>query len=457
MARVAIIGAGASGLSMARYVREFGGEPVIFERGDAVGGIWRFDASAADAARPAYASLRTNTSRKVMGFAGAPFPDGPGDFPDRGEVEDYLAAYQARHALKDCVRFGATVQAIEPGPDGQWLLFCSEASGREVFDSVAVCSGQYKEPAIPSMYQEAQRSGVELLHSALYRTPGTFAGKRVLVAGVGNSGADIAVELCKAGANVAISAPSSTWVIPKHIDGVPYDHFLTNLAIREPFKIGQGIFEGMIRREYERRGVDLSRYRSLLGRAPLDFSRSRMTVNDDLPKLASAGELQVLSKGLGFEGRAFIDVDGRRFECDVVITATGFRHHFPFLPQACQPTNGGTLALYKHVFHPTVPGLCFLGMCGIVGAIFPAVELQARWAASCFTRRSVLPGGGQMVDAVQTHNAMAAMYQMRAARVLQIDYMETLAWELGLGTSSKRKALINRSDDCPVVADMYLN
>jgi len=62
-----------------------------------------------------------------------------------------------------------------------------------------------------------------------------------------------------------------------------------------------------------------------------------------------------------------------------------------------------------------------------------------------------------MVDAVQTHNAMAAMYKVRAARVLQVDYMETLAWELGLGTSSKRKALINRSDDCPVVADMYLN
>lgn len=97
-----------------------------------------------------------------------------------------------------------------------------------------------------------------------------------------------------------------------------------------------------------------------------------------------------------------------------------------------------------------------MGMCGIVGAIFPAIEMQARWIVRMATGRTILPSNLEMQDSIETHLRTSTRHQLRSNRVMQIDYMETLAWELGLGDAAHRIANLDASMLKPVTADDYV-
>ena len=71
-ARVAVVGAGAAGLAAARELRDEGHTAVVFEASHAIGGTWRYDA-APGVHSSMYANLRTNLPRELMGFADLPF------------------------------------------------------------------------------------------------------------------------------------------------------------------------------------------------------------------------------------------------------------------------------------------------------------------------------------------------------------------------------------------------
>lgn len=450
--RVAIIGAGASGLAMARYVRESGGEAVVYERSATVGGVWKFDAAGIDPAQPAYSALRANSSRKVMEFAGHTFAS-EDDYPSRSDVEQYLVQYRDAHGLAACIHHEADVRSIERVSESKWSVSLGGEALSEFFDYVVVCTGLYKVPTIPPLYKQLDPA-VKLTHSALFRNATAYAGKRVLIAGLGNSGADAAVELCRVGAEVAVSSPRGAWVIPKHIGGVPYDYYLTNLTFRESLGSSEAAFEQLILQEYRRTGIDVDRYRQRLAPNPLDLSRSRMTMNSEVLPLIEDGSIKLLSIGERVSAGEFSDACGRSFKFDAVIAATGYQREFPFLDATCQPHQGTVLSLYKHVFHPKVPRLAFLGMCGVVGAIFPVVELQARWVASCFLGARTLPSSDEMTRMVNAHNQMALANSIKPSRVVQVPYMEALALELGLGDAQERMHKV-RTPSHPVVADIY--
>ncbi len=452
MNRVAIIGAGASGLVMARYVREFGGEAVIFERSVAVGGVWRFDETGTDSAQPAYSALRANSSRKVMEFDGHQFTTND-DFLTRSEIEKYLIQYRDVHGLASCIRYETEVRSIERVSDRKWAVYVGDENLPEEFDYVVVCSGLYKVASTPPFYSHLDPT-VKLTHSSLFRSAAGYGGKRVLVVGFGNSGADVAVELCRAGAKVAVSSPRGAWVIPKHINGVPYDHYLTNLTLRASLPSSETAFEQLVLEEHSSMGIDVRRYRERLAPAPLDLSRSRMTMNSDVLPLIENGSIQVLTIGKQIAANEFLDSSGKSFIFDAVVTATGYQRQFSFLDAYCQPHEGSILTLYKHVFHTKVPGLAFLGMCGVVGAIFPVVELQARWVASCFLGPGVLPSSDEMTKMVKTHNDTALFNGIKPSRVVQVPYMEELSRELGINSSQERIDKL-RSPSDPVIAEMY--
>jgi cation diffusion facilitator CzcD-associated flavoprotein CzcO len=279
-------------------------------------------------------------------------------------------------------------------------------------------------------------------------------GRRVLVAGLGNSGADIAVELYRGGAEVAVSAPRGAWIVPKYLGGIPYDYHLTNMSLRQSIQSVDTSFEELVLLEHARNGIDIERFKMRLAPKPLDLFRSRMTFNSDIAGLIDAGEIRILSQGEVIKDGEFRDTSGQCFKFDAIIAATGYQRHFPFLDAVCQPHDRGALTLYKHVFHPRVPGLAFLGACGVVGAIFPVVEMQARWVASCFVGGASLPDVDVMVEVVETHNEESLLKRIKPSRVVQVHYMEALAEELKLGSLERRRASL-RSEVDPVIADMY--
>src|SRR6478752_1099100 len=91
--RVAIIGAGVSGLAAAKCLLDEGIQPVVFDQAAEIGGVWNFSEDEPDGGGPGYRSLHTNTSRQITAFSDFPFRDSAPDFPGRAQVLDYLNHY----------------------------------------------------------------------------------------------------------------------------------------------------------------------------------------------------------------------------------------------------------------------------------------------------------------------------------------------------------------------------
>src|SRR5690242_7918054 len=114
--RVAVIGAGISGLAAASCLLEEGLDPVVFEQAPQIGGLW----GDGGAASLLYPSLRTNTSKYSFAYSGLPFSDAAPDFPSWSQVNAYLQQYVVHASLQPCVRCNTTVETLEPAADGQW-------------------------------------------------------------------------------------------------------------------------------------------------------------------------------------------------------------------------------------------------------------------------------------------------------------------------------------------------
>src|SRR5262245_44490427 len=176
-AGVAVIGAGSSGLAVLKALRDDGVAVECFERGSDVGGQWRYQNDSGLSG--AYASLRTNVSRPRMQYPRFPMPASYGDFPRHTDMAAYLTAYAEAFGLHRLIRFGTTVERIEPGPEGAWRIELDSDSVRHV-RAVVVAIGVFWCPKLPE--HPGDFAG-EVIHSHDYRTPESFAGRRVLVVG----------------------------------------------------------------------------------------------------------------------------------------------------------------------------------------------------------------------------------------------------------------------------------
>ncbi|XP_038982496.1 flavin-containing monooxygenase FMO GS-OX5-like isoform X1 [Phoenix dactylifera] len=165
--KVAVIGAGVSGLVAGRELLREGHQVVVFEKADRVGGTWVYDPRTdsdpvgLDPFRRVvhgslYASLRTNLPRPLMGFRDYPFPDPsktPGDrraFPGPEEVLRFIEAFARDSGVLEVVRFRAEVVRVAMGRrNDEWMVeWQTEAEAekkKEEFEAVVVCNGHHTE------------------------------------------------------------------------------------------------------------------------------------------------------------------------------------------------------------------------------------------------------------------------------------------------------------------------
>src|SRR4029450_14144021 len=118
--RVAVLGAGSSGLAALKGLREQGLDVEAFERGSEVGGLWRYEND--NGLSAAYASLRTNVSRSRMQYPSFAMPTSYGDFPNHREMAAYLGAYADAYGLRDSIRFRARVERLPPAAHRTWWI-----------------------------------------------------------------------------------------------------------------------------------------------------------------------------------------------------------------------------------------------------------------------------------------------------------------------------------------------
>lgn len=215
---VVVIGAGQAGLSVGYHLARRGLRFVILTGDARVGDGWR----------RRWDSLRLFTPARFDSLDGMPFPAARGYFPTKDEMADYLEAYAARFALP--VRTGMKVDALTRR-DGRFVI---RAGATELqADQVVVAMAGYQQPRLPAFAGELGPE-VTQLHSAAYRNPSQLRPGGVLIAGAGNSGAEIAVELARRGHAVTMAGPS-TGQVPFRPEGLLGRLLLARLMLRVLF------------------------------------------------------------------------------------------------------------------------------------------------------------------------------------------------------------------------------
>ncbi|NXD82935.1 FMO1 monooxygenase, partial [Halcyon senegalensis] len=395
--RVAVVGAGVSGLVAIKCCLEEGLEPTCFEQSQDIGGLWRYTEHI-EAGRPSlYPSVISNTSKEMSAFSDFPYPE---DFPvflPNALLLDYLRRYAERFGLREHIKFGATVISIRKRLDfattGQWDVV-TEADGKQtshIFDAVMVCSGNFSEPFLPlHCFPGIEKFQGQYFHSRQYKHPDVFQGKRVLVVGMGNSGVDIAVEASRVAAKVTISTRQGAWLLSRVFDyGYPWDMvFNTRLMylIRNslPGPLARGLINYKVNQRFNHENYGLQPEKRYF--LPV--------LNDDLPSYILTGRITIKPGVKEFKNNSVVFHNCPEEEpIDIIVFCTGYNVSFPFLEEALVKVEDKHASLYKYVFptHLERPTLAVLGLIKTLGAMMPVAEMQARWVTRVFKGRRASP------------------------------------------------------------------
>jgi Flavin-binding monooxygenase-like len=387
-ADVAVLGAGSSGLAAMKAVREHGLEARGFERGSDVGGLWRYENDSGLSA--AYASLRTNVSRKRMQYPCFAMPKSYGDFPEHCDMAAYLSAYAEAFALRDSILFQTTVERLEPTADGTWWITLADGS-RHGYGAVVVATGLFWSPSLPTYPGSFDGTAT---HSHEYRTPESYAGRRVLVVGAGQSAAEIAVEISTVAERTFMSMRSGVHVIPRWIGRRPYDAADIAPLNRLPWRLLNAIYGLRVTRALGPRPASwpLPAHRTLEG-IPI--------VSSELLPAVRRGAVVVKPAIERLSGNRVCFVDGSEQRVDRIIYATGYRVTLPYLSSSLLSAAGRDLPLYRRIAPPTLRRLYFAGFVDAPGGLLPVVESQGQWIAAVLTRRLGLPPPQRMWEAIE--------------------------------------------------------
>lgn len=360
---IAIIGAGPSGLTTAKYLLAQGAfdRIVVFEQQHEVGGIWLYskrpstvlpipqddpffppDPPISNGAggtpifpSPLYDHLCANIQGSLMKLQGQDFPPETLLFPDRQAIQDYIVKYS--EGIRPLIKFCHQVTNVSRisngfGHDGWEVIAKSTMDGRlmqQNFDAIVVANGHYAVPFVPRMkniekFHNAHPS--VMIHSKHYRSPTEFADRKTVIVGNGPSGTDIALQVRRA-----------------------------------------------------------SRHRPLLSvREPTASDKLEVTGCEEVDEI---DEFLTEGRGVRFRsGRIEIGIDA-------IIFCTGFLYSYPFLPKLQEKliTSGRAVhGLHKHLFLIESPTLAF--PCLNMKAVpWPVSESQAAVLAAVWSNNLPLP------------------------------------------------------------------
>src|SRR5262245_19262234 len=383
IATVAVIGAGCSGLAVLRALRLRGLAAEGFEKGSDVGGLWRYEND--NGLSGAYASLRTNVSRKRMAYPSFPMPKSDTDFPSHVEMTAYLDAYAEKNCLPQFIQRRTTIESLQPVGNGAWCLQTSDGSLRR-FQAVVVATGVFWCPRMPQYPGSFEG---RFLHSHDYRTPEAFAERRVLVVGAGQSAAEIAIEVSGVAARTYMSIRGAVHVIPRWLGGKPYDRLDVAPFNRMSWRLLNLIFARRVSRE--------------IGTVPPSWPTPARRILEGIP-IVSSDLVPAIRRGyvtvkpaierLTASGVRF--VDGSEEAIDSIVCATGYSISLPFLSSTVVATNGRDFPLYRRIVPPNQPGLFFAGFVDAPGGLLPVVERQGEWIAAVLAGQLRLPKPDQM-------------------------------------------------------------
>lgn len=399
--KIAIIGAGPSGLSACKTLSEFGLDYECLEAGEELGGIWNVEKGSGG-----YRSLQTNTSTAGMAYSDFPFLDNDPVYPNAKQMLSYFNRYVDHFQVREKVRFSTRVVRAIPLAKGGWQLELDNGENKE-YGSVIVATGQYTSPRLPHEATPGKFSGVHL-HVADYldvETPHDLRDKRVIVVGLGSSAAELAAELSNPDATagqasqVILSARSGRWVLPKIMDGVPLDSRsphssepLSTLMRMLPGETGTWLARRVLAKILRARSAKLGGSEALGLPAPsIQPWEDRPTMSMEFIPALQRGRIDVRPGIKRFDGSTVHFTDGTKTQADAILYATGYQLNFPIFDHQTLGSEAPELALYQQISHPAHDQLFIIGCCRVMCSLWPVAEQQSRWIAKLLTGAFELP------------------------------------------------------------------
>ena len=197
-----IIGGGQSALACAYYLRRTSIKYLILDDQQHSGGAWQH----------VWDSLTLFSPAEQSSLPGWMMPKSENDFPEKQEVLQYLMSYKNRYGIE--IQYNVKILKVEKH-EGIFTL----SSDKDIFrcKTVVSATGSFQKPFIPKVTGRTLYKGQQL-HSSEYRNPNLFGGKRVLIVGAGNSGAQILSEISKV-AETAWTSKNPPEFFPDDVDG----------------------------------------------------------------------------------------------------------------------------------------------------------------------------------------------------------------------------------------------
>ena len=368
-ARIAVIGAGPSGIAAVKNLRDTGFVHITcFDRNDAVGGNWLFRAESSHSS--VFETTHIISSRSLSEYHDFPMPSWYPDYPSHEQLAAYFQQYAEHFGLLPFIRFGTEVLRAEPMADDRWALTIGTAQGEvfEEYDALVVANGHHWRPRMP---QYPGTFTGTLLHSHDFKRAAPFTNQRVLVIGGGNSACDVAVETARVSSVTDLSWRRGYWIVPKFLFGHPSD-VIGQRTQWMPRAIRARINEFLLH-------LLQGRNRSYgLPEPDHRFGATHPTVNSELFYALRHGHIAPRPEIERFAGRTVHFVDGSQAEYDAIIACTGYWIAHPFFRPEIIDFSTGAVPLYLRMFPSRFPTLAFVGLFQPLGCIWPAAELQSK-------------------------------------------------------------------------------
>lgn len=420
--KIAILGAGPSGLVAAKEVLKNGLIPTIFEKNADIGGVWSATGSV-------WNTMHTNISKFTTTYGDFHWPQDTEMFPSAAAMLNYLKDYAQKWNLGNYIKFSSNVVKVSSknkeldnlGSEG-WTVQWTENDDPstlqyDLFEGVIIATGIFAKGHIPEIPGLNSFSG-RIIHSKDYKSGALFEGKKVMTIGGSFSGAEIASDVSSHSALSYHCFRDPFWILRRYL---PDKNRGTNIPLDLMFYTRN--FYQLTPVSEEESNISRNRYMASICQEQQaitelaieseNFGRPyNVTVSDQY--LNQVKEKKLISKRQSISeinGSTIIFENGDRIEVDAVIFCTGFNAELNFLDESVlekilyEPTDRlQPVILFHECCHPELKNLFFVGM--YKGPYFAVMEQQARLAARVLSGSVVLPSVTVMSEGLKKEKAI---------------------------------------------------
>lgn len=363
-----IIGAGPAGLAMAGRMRQAGMNFTIVEKTDRVGDRWHRH----------YDRLHLHSVKQWSHLPHLPFPDDYPVYVPRQKFIEYFEQYVKHFNIQP--QFNVEVNSIRKAQDGIWEV----TTDSDVIHTrhVTIATGLNRIPNKPTWPGMGAFEG-SIVHSIDYKNPESYSGSRVLVIGMGNTGAEIALDLAEAGIPVWISVRESLTIVPRDLNGKPVQETAKILA-RLPFGLGDWL-GARVQRLYfgnlKKYGIKQSEQYPAV---ELRETGKTPVIDIGTVQAIKQGKIQVVKGVQRFRHDGVVLENGQQLLCEHVILATGYRPRLQDIVEGIEPFLDKFGYPKRPVGSGSQEGLFFVGfdnyqLGGVLGTIYNDSEVVLKY------------------------------------------------------------------------------